>query len=208
MKGSQMKVPVVFFIELTDTPALLYEILEVARKLTHGAVQPSRPIAHLSTAASSAYVLSGMDIDANRTKRRPMPEVHPQIVLQQADERAVRQLLNNWIYSANALLEVCDPPDTFFDPSPAGLPPAPPNNSEPPVNRDSVIATLMQRYVLTRREAEVLHWLSFGKTNRDIADILGVSPRTINKHLEHIFGKLNVETRTAAAALALKHAGK
>ena len=45
-------------------------------------------------------------------------------------------------------------------------------------------------------------WLAKGKTNRDIADILGMSPRTVNKHLEHIFEKLGVETRAAAAALA------
>ena len=55
---------------------------------------------------------------------------------------------------------------------------------------------------LTAREAEVLSWLAKGKTNRDIGDILGLSPRTVNKHLEHIFEKLGVETRTAAAALA------
>jgi DNA-binding CsgD family transcriptional regulator len=42
-----------------------------------------------------------------------------------------------------------------------------------------------------------------GKTNRDIGAILGTSPRTVNKHLEHVFSKLGVETRTAAAALAL-----
>ncbi|KRB67962.1 response regulator transcription factor [Noviherbaspirillum sp. Root189] len=56
--------------------------------------------------------------------------------------------------------------------------------------------------VLTPRETEVLSWLAKGKTNRDIADILGMSPRTVNKHLEHIFVKLGVETRAAAAALA------
>ena len=56
--------------------------------------------------------------------------------------------------------------------------------------------------VLTPRETEVLSWLAKGKTNRDIADILGMSPRTVNKHLEHIFEKLGVETRTAAAAIA------
>lgn len=55
---------------------------------------------------------------------------------------------------------------------------------------------------LTRRETEVLNWLTKGKTNRDIADILGMSPRTVNKHLEHIYVKLGVETRTAAAAVA------
>ena len=55
---------------------------------------------------------------------------------------------------------------------------------------------------LTARESEVLLWVARGKTNRDIADILGMSPRTVNKHLEHIFEKLGVETRTAAAAAA------
>jgi len=55
---------------------------------------------------------------------------------------------------------------------------------------------------LTPRETEVLSWLAKGKTNRDIADILGMSHRTVNKHLEHIFEKLGVETRTAAAAIA------
>ncbi len=55
---------------------------------------------------------------------------------------------------------------------------------------------------LTPREAEVLSWVAKGKTNRDVADILGMSPRTVNKHLEHVFEKLGVETRAAAAALA------
>ena len=60
----------------------------------------------------------------------------------------------------------------------------------------------MPPVALTPREVEVLSWLAKGKTNRDIADILGMSPRTVNKHLEHIFEKLGVETRTAAAAVA------
>ena len=55
---------------------------------------------------------------------------------------------------------------------------------------------------LTTREAEVLNWLAAGKTDRDIAAILGISPRTVNKHLEHIYPKLGVETRAAAAAVA------
>ena len=60
---------------------------------------------------------------------------------------------------------------------------------------------------LTRREAEVLSWIAKGKTNRDIAEILGMSPRTVNKHLEHVFEKLGVETRAAAAALATRELG-
>jgi DNA-binding NarL/FixJ family response regulator len=55
---------------------------------------------------------------------------------------------------------------------------------------------------LTPRETEVLSWIAKGKTNRDIGDILGMSHRTVNKHLEHIFEKLGVETRSAATAIA------
>jgi DNA-binding response OmpR family regulator/DNA-binding CsgD family transcriptional regulator len=57
---------------------------------------------------------------------------------------------------------------------------------------------------LTSREAEVLLWTGRGKSNKDIAEILALSPRTVNKHLEQIFAKLGVENRTAAAALAAK----
>lgn len=56
---------------------------------------------------------------------------------------------------------------------------------------------------LTTRESEVLSWLAKGKTNRDIAQILGLSPRTVDKHLEQIYSKLGVENRTAAAAIAV-----
>lgn len=64
------------------------------------------------------------------------------------------------------------------------------------------IEALMATFRLTKREAEVLYWAIKGKTNRDIGDILGSSPRTVNKHMEHVFVKLGVETRTAAAAMA------
>lgn len=51
---------------------------------------------------------------------------------------------------------------------------------------------------LTAREREVLRWLACGKTDADIAAMLSISPRTVHKHLEHIYVKLGVETRTAA----------
>lgn len=60
---------------------------------------------------------------------------------------------------------------------------------------------------LTKRETEVLSWVAKGKTNRDVAEILGMSPRTVNKHLEHVFEKLGVETRAAAASLASREFG-
>ena len=57
---------------------------------------------------------------------------------------------------------------------------------------------------LTPREAEVLLWISRGKSNHDIAVILGAKTSTICKHVEHIFCKLNVENRTTAAVIALE----
>ncbi|HXY99461.1 MAG TPA: LuxR C-terminal-related transcriptional regulator [Stellaceae bacterium] len=55
---------------------------------------------------------------------------------------------------------------------------------------------------ITRREREVLAILAAGKTNADIAALLSISPRTVQKHLEHVYEKLGVETRTAAALRA------
>ncbi|HSI27954.1 MAG TPA: helix-turn-helix transcriptional regulator, partial [Methylophilus sp.] len=63
------------------------------------------------------------------------------------------------------------------------------------------IESLGKVFQLTKRESEVLYWTVKGKTNKDVGEILGTSPRTINKHLEHVFQKLGVETRTAAASL-------
>ncbi|HEX4509884.1 MAG TPA: response regulator transcription factor [Burkholderiaceae bacterium] len=70
---------------------------------------------------------------------------------------------------------------------------------------DAAVADAMVlAFRLTAREAEVLYWVVKGKINRDIADILGMSPRTVNKHLEHVFQKLGVETRTAAASIVMQ----
>jgi len=62
---------------------------------------------------------------------------------------------------------------------------------------------LSARFQLTGREVEVLRWVACGKTNRDIGTILDLSPRTVNKHLEHVYIKLGVETRTAATSVVL-----
>lgn len=66
----------------------------------------------------------------------------------------------------------------------------------------SPVPHLATVFSLTPREAEVLYWLSMGKTNRDIAQILSLSSRTINKHLEQVFQKMGVDNRTSAAVSA------
>ncbi|MEO8019210.1 MAG: response regulator transcription factor [Pseudomonadota bacterium] len=63
---------------------------------------------------------------------------------------------------------------------------------------------LQQTLSLTTRESEVLLWISRGKANREIGEILAISPRTVNKHLEQIFVKLGVENRASAAARAVR----
>ena len=65
-------------------------------------------------------------------------------------------------------------------------------------------AMLQEQLGLTRREADVLLWISRGKANRDISTILDISPRTVNKHLEQVFEKLGVDNRAAAAARAVR----
>jgi DNA-binding response OmpR family regulator/DNA-binding CsgD family transcriptional regulator len=73
------------------------------------------------------------------------------------------------------------------------------------INDDRTL--LKQKLAVTDREAEVLLWIARGKSNRDIAEILDLSPRTVNKHLEQIYAKLGVENRTSAAALAVRTMG-
>ena len=72
------------------------------------------------------------------------------------------------------------------------------------ISDTSVIEAMSLSLKLTAREAEVLYWVVKGKTNRDIGDIVGSSPATVKKHLERVYVKLGVETRTAAAGVAIK----
>ena len=72
----------------------------------------------------------------------------------------------------------------------------------------AAMEALSQTFKLTTREGEVLYWVVKGKTNRDIGDILGSSAATVKKQLESVFAKMGVETRTAAAGLALSRVGQ
>ncbi|MGZ8157801.1 MAG: response regulator [Methylobacter sp.] len=70
--------------------------------------------------------------------------------------------------------------------------------------REWNLESLKDSLGLTFREAEILMWISRGKTNKEVGLILESSPRTVNKHLEHIFEKLGVATRAAAVAMVLQ----
>ena len=58
---------------------------------------------------------------------------------------------------------------------------------------------------LTAREAEVLRLLAQGLSDREIAESLSLSPRTIAGHVTHLLTKLDLEPRTAAAVFAVRH---
>jgi len=68
--------------------------------------------------------------------------------------------------------------------------------------RTKLNAPLAQRYELTGREAEILHWISEAKTNLEITSLLGIARRTTEKHIEHLFAKLGVQSRVEAQRLA------
>lgn len=63
---------------------------------------------------------------------------------------------------------------------------------------------LQKTFLLTERESDVLFWVSAGKTNRDIAEILSISHRTVNKYLDQVYSKMSVENRASATALAIR----
>lgn len=69
---------------------------------------------------------------------------------------------------------------------------------------DKTSLDLQQKLPITKRESEVLYWVSYGKTNWEISQILSMSPRTANKHLEQIYKKLGVDNRTSAAAISIR----
>ena len=71
------------------------------------------------------------------------------------------------------------------------------------ISEEAVVEAMCLSFKLTAREAELLYWVVKGKINRDIADIVGASPATVKKHLERVYAKLGVETRTAAAGRAM-----
>jgi HD-GYP domain-containing protein (c-di-GMP phosphodiesterase class II) len=58
---------------------------------------------------------------------------------------------------------------------------------------------------LSDRELEVLRLISFGRTNREVAEKLFISPKTVGRHIENIYGKIGVSTRPAATLFAMQH---
>lgn len=70
------------------------------------------------------------------------------------------------------------------------------------LDRGEQPAAALAHHALTPRESEVLYWVSMGKTNSEVGEIIGAKPMTVKKHLERIYDKLGVPNRTAAARMA------
>lgn len=147
---------------------------DTCRRIKAQAELEDVPVLFMTALTESEHVLAGFEAGGIDYVTKP---IHPEQVLARvaAHLRTARALQNARLISTQT----------------------------PPADNRQIQAMLTQRYQLTGREVEVLHWVSCGKTNRDIGDILGLSPRTVNKHLEHVYVKLGVETRTAAAAIAM-----
>ncbi len=108
---------------------------------------------------------------------------------------------------ATALQEIVATASTEAN-EPASSPAAPTATSSPaagptPVRQPDATAALTER--LTSREIEVLRLIAEGRSNREIADRLYISHRTAMQHVANILGKLDVNSRTAAAAYAHRH---
>lgn len=147
---------------------------DTCRRIKAQAELEDVPVLFMTALTESEHVLAGFEAGGIDYVTKP---IHPEQVLARvaAHLRTARALQNARLISTQTL----------------------------PADNRQIQAMLTRRYQLTGREVEVLHWVSCGKTNRDIGDILGLSPRTVNKHLEHVYVKLGVETRTAAAAIAM-----
>ena len=63
----------------------------------------------------------------------------------------------------------------------------------------NLLAVLKETWGLTSRESEVAFWVAEGKTNPEIALILGIAARTVEKHMERVLAKLHLENRVAVA---------
>lgn len=147
---------------------------DTCRQMKETAELEDIPVLFMTALTESEHVLAGFAAGGNDYVTKP---IHPEQVLARvaAHLRTARSLRSAKLGSPHA--------------------------TQP--DESQIQAALSRRFQLTGREIEVLHWVACGKTNKDIGDILGLSPRTVNKHLEHVYVKLGVETRTAAAAVAM-----
>jgi DNA-binding NarL/FixJ family response regulator len=132
--------------------------------------------------------IEGVREDGEPYWREAVPPILAQIVAENRDKAVIRETPDGTLFAS--FIGQAGPDEYLI------------RFSDNSLSGDDAI--LRKRFDLTAREAEVLLWIAQGKSNRDIGAILACSPRTVNKHLEQIYQKLQVENRTAAAMLVLR----
>lgn len=148
---------------------------ETCRRIKEQPANADIPVLFMTALTESRHVVQGFEVGGSDYVTKPI----------QTDEVLARVAAH--LRTSRILLSAR-----------AASQPAAPSLDDEPAQR-----VLSARFQLTGREVEVLRWVACGKTNRDIGTILDLSPRTVNKHLEHVYVKLGVETRTAATSVAL-----
>ncbi|NUT81770.1 MULTISPECIES: response regulator [Pseudomonas] len=148
---------------------------ETCRRIKEQPANADIPVLFMTALTESRHVVQGFEVGGSDYVTKPI----------QTDEVLARVAAH--LRTSRILLSAR-----------ASSQPTAPSLDDEPAHR-----VLSARFQLTGREVEVLRWVACGKTNRDIGTILDLSPRTVNKHLEHVYVKLGVETRTAATSVAL-----
>lgn len=211
-------IPVIFMTGLSDTDDILRGFdaggVDYLTKPVHPDELVARIRVHLANARLTQSARTALDragqlmfaTDSHGTLRWATPQAEQLLHAQPFDPGFIAQSLRHWL---------SEPPERGQQRAlgDAGLrlrflgTPAPGEYLFRLLQRDgeAELALLREALHLTQREAQVLLWIAQGKTNREIGEILSLSPRTVNKHLEQIFRKLGVENRTSAAAMAISH---
>lgn len=219
-------IPIIFMTGLSDTEHVVHAFQSGGADYVIKPIRPREVLArietHLQNARNTRAARNALDAFGHASLMVRLPE--GRILWQTPLARRLMQL-----YFANP--EVASPPELIdwlhqavATPTDSALPPSwtvsqgarrlifrlhePTGEGEwmlilQEVNDQATLDALIHAFKVTVKEAEVLYWVAKGKTNRDIGDILGSSPGTVKKHLERIYEKLGVETRTAAAGLAV-----
>jgi DNA-binding NarL/FixJ family response regulator len=76
-------------------------------------------------------------------------------------------------------------------------------DSDPSANAKSLANSRLARLRITAAEERVLRWIARGKTNKEIAAVLGISPATVKRHVEKILPKLGLRNRVEVAIFGL-----
>jgi len=217
-------VPVIFMTGLTDSAHVVAGLQAGGVDYINKPVKPDELLArmqvHIDNARQARRVRNALDTagqyllatDAAGNVQWATPQVYKLLPEKNAGIDDIEQVLQRWLARVPAIGQQLDLPPGALQLKVEYL--AWLDQREhlfrlsDCVTESGSTDTFKHQFAVTGREADVLLWIAHGKTNREIGQILEMSPRTVNKHLEQIFRKLGVENRTSAAAVALRSLAK